>query len=115
VIYRFDASLVFFNSDHFRSRIRSLVKEAQPEVRCFLLDAETMPFIDSTGAANLDEVCTELAERGIVLRIAAAKAPVRFMLDRTGLTQRIGAEHFSPTVASAVEAFQMSQRALHSA
>ena len=33
VIYRFDASLLFFNSDHFKSRVRSIVKEAQTGVR----------------------------------------------------------------------------------
>ena len=40
--------------------------QAQTEVRCFLLDAETMPLMDTTGAASLEELCAELAERGIV-------------------------------------------------
>ena len=74
-------------------------------MRCFLLDAETMPLVDTTGAASLDELRAELGERGIVLGIAAAKAPVRAMLDRTGLTQQIGATHLFPTVESAVTAF----------
>jgi MFS superfamily sulfate permease-like transporter len=73
IIYRFDASLVFFNADHFKSRVRSLVAEAKTEVRCFLLDAETMPMVDTSGAASLDEARVELAERGIVFAIAAAK------------------------------------------
>ena len=110
VIYRFDASLLFFNADHFKSQVRSNVTQAQTGVRYFLLDAETMPLVDTTGAASLDELRAELDERGIVFAIAAAKAPVRAMLDRTGLTQRIGAARLFPTVESAVAAFGASRR-----
>ena len=110
VIYRFDASLLFFNADHFKSQVRSIVTQAQTGVRCLLLDAETMPLVDTTGAASLDELCAELGERGIVLAIAAAKAPVRAMLDRTGLTQRIGSAHLFSTVEAAVAAFGPSRR-----
>ena len=103
VIYRFDASLVFFNADYFKSRIRAVVDASPVEVRCVLLDAETMPYIDTTGAASLEEASRELADRGIALAIASAKAPVRLMLDRTGLTQQIGAGRLFPTLESAVE------------
>jgi MFS superfamily sulfate permease-like transporter len=111
IIYRFDASLVFFNADHFKSRVRSLVAEAKTEVRCFLLDAETMPMVDTSGAASLDEARVELAERGIVFAIAAAKGPVRAMLDRTGLTEQIGAGRLFPTLDSAVEALGLAHHA----
>jgi sulfate permease, SulP family len=63
-----------------------------------------MPFLDMTGAASLEETWRELAERDIVLAIASAKEPVRLMLDRTALTQQIGAGRLFPTVESAVEA-----------
>jgi high affinity sulfate transporter 1 len=104
VIYRFDASLVFFNADHFKARVRTVVREARAPVRYLLLDAETMPYLDTTGAASLDQVCGDLEERGIALAVAAAKSPVRTMLDRTGLAGRIGPNRMFPTVASAVDA-----------
>lgn len=104
VIYRFDAALVFFNADHFKSRVRAVVGEAKMKPRCFLLDAETMPSLDTTGAAGLAEVSTELAEKGILLAVASAKEPVRAMLDRTGLVQEIGPERLFPTLDAAVRA-----------
>ena len=104
VIYRFDSSLVFFNSDYFKSRVRTVAEEAKTELRCFLLDAESIPLIDTTGAASLEEVRDELAEKGVVFAIAEAKGPLRVMLDRTGLAERIGADRIFPTVKSAVEA-----------
>jgi high affinity sulfate transporter 1 len=103
VIYRFDASLVFFNSDHFRSRVKTVVQEEKTKVRAFILDAETIPMLDTTGAASLDEARRDLSNRGIVFTIAAVKSPVRDMLDRTGLTQQIGDAHFFPTIESAVD------------
>jgi high affinity sulfate transporter 1 len=104
VIYRFDSSLVFFNADYFKARIRTLVRRASTPVRYFLLDAETMPLLDTTGAAILDQICGDLAAEGITTAIAAAKKPVRTMLDRTGLTEKIGANRMFSSVASAVEA-----------
>lgn len=104
VIYRFDASLVFFNADHFKARVRTVTREATAPVRYFVLVAETMPFLDTTGAASLDHVRAELEEKGITLAVAAAKSPVRTMLDRTGLGGRIGPDRMFLTVASAVEA-----------
>jgi len=104
IIYRFDASLVFFNADHFKARVRTVARESPTKARDFLLDAETMPYVDTTGAASLDQVIDDLEAEGIAMAIAAAKSPVRTMLDRTGLTERIGPERMFLTVESAVAA-----------
>jgi len=104
IIYRFDESLVFFNADYFKARVRALVREAPAPVRYFLLDAETIPYLDTTGAACLDQVCGDLEAEGIAMAVAAAKSPVRTMLDRTGLVGRIRPDRIFPTVAAAVEA-----------
>jgi hypothetical protein len=52
-------------------------------VRCFLLDAETMPYLDTTAAASLGQVCGDLEPKHRA--VAAAKSPVRALLERTGL------------------------------
>ena len=46
---------------------------------------------------------TPKAAEGTTLAVAAAKSPVRSMLDRAGLTRRIGPDRMFPTVGSAVE------------
>ena len=103
VIYRFDSSLVFFNADYFKSRVKAVAEEAKTDLRCFVLDAESIPLIDTTGAASLEEVRHELADKSVVLAIAGAKGPLRVMLDRTGLTQQIGSARLFPTLESALE------------
>ena len=102
IIYRFDSSLVFFNADHFKARVGAVVREAPSPVRMFLLDVETMPYLDTTGVASLDRVRGDLERDGIVMGIAAAKGPVRAMFDRSGLAGRFGPERIFPTVAEAV-------------
>ncbi len=104
VLYRLDAPLLFINADHFKTRVREVVAAAPTPTRSFLLVAESMPLIDTTGAATLADTCAELAATGITVAVAGAHGPVRGMLDRIGFTERIGARHFYPTVAVAVAA-----------
>jgi high affinity sulfate transporter 1 len=109
VIYRFDASLVFFNADNFKARVRTLVREGPAPLRVFLLDAETMPYLDTTGAAVLDQVRDDLEREGITMAMSSAKSPVRAMLDRTGLAARFGPGRLFRTVPAAVEALWRSR------
>ena len=104
LIYRYDASLVFFNADHFKSRVKAVIRDVAAPVRYFLLDAETIPLLDTTGVAALDQLCGDFHEKGISIAVASAKSQVRTMLDRTGLAERIGSDRMFPTVESAVEA-----------
>jgi len=102
VIFRFDSRLLFVNADHFKARVRAVVADAGHGVRGLVLDATAIASMDSTGAAALGELCAELADRGVLLVIAEAHAPLRDMLERTGLHERIGNEHLFRTVADAV-------------
>jgi SulP family sulfate permease len=73
-------------------------------VRVLVVDVETMPYLDTTGAATLDQVRGDLEREGITMAFAAAKSPVRTMLDRTGLAGRVGRDRMFPSVAAAAEA-----------
>jgi MFS superfamily sulfate permease-like transporter len=53
----------------------------------------------------------ELSKRGITLAVARANAPLREMLQRTGVTDAIGAENFYPSVRTAVQAYLDSRAA----
>jgi MFS superfamily sulfate permease-like transporter len=103
VIYRFDAALVFFNADHFKARVRSIVRNAAAPVRAFVLDAESMPHLDTTGAAVLNELRSDLERAGIAFAVAAAKNPIRTMLERTGFAERAGSGRMFPSVHAAAE------------
>ncbi len=101
MIYRFESSLLFFNSDFFKSRVRALVKDARPRPRYFLLDAESIPYMDTTGVASLEDVVDDLSGLGIPFAVVQARGQVRLMLERTGLKQKIGERNFFSTLENA--------------
>ncbi len=105
VVYRFDAPLFFANARHLREEARALVAGAQTPVRWFVLDASAVFDLDTTAAAGLEKLWREFEEEGVVLVIAEARAPLRRLLRRTGLEQRIGRENLYPTVGAAVRSF----------
>ena len=106
IIYRFDASLVFFNADRFKERVRTVVQESPQKPEWFVFDAESVPFMDTTAADALSSLHTEMAKQGIVLVIARSKGFFRLMLERAGLAEQIGAAHLFPTIEAAVEAYE---------
>jgi anti-anti-sigma factor len=105
MIYRFEAALLFFNSDCFKSRIRDHIKAAATTPQCFLLDAESIPFMDSTGAASLEEIVGELSRQGIGFAVARPNERLRLLFEHTGLTEKIGAANLFPTIETAVAIF----------
>ena len=104
VVYRFDSSLLFFNADYFANRVRQVIREADRRPDSFVLDAEAMPILDTTGADVLESLRAELLKQRTAFSIARPKGWFRIMLDRTGLADQIGREHLFASIKAAVEA-----------
>jgi len=102
-IYRFESSLVFYNSPFFKQR--ALQAASTPGLKWFLLDASSIPSIDATGAETVEELREALEMRGIVLAVATARHKVRNMLGRAGTLDRLGDDQVHPTIKSAVRAY----------
>ena len=104
VIYRFDAALLFFNADHFKSRVREITGQADKPVHHFIFDMESVNAIDVTGLEALEETRSALASSGIAFAVARVKAEVSEAMIRSGCRERIGAINFFPSVRSALQA-----------
>ena len=71
-------SLLFFNADHVRARLRRHRRPTcRPAPRWFVLDASAIAQVDSTAAAMLAEVAADFAARGIALGLAEVHAEAR--------------------------------------
>ena len=105
-IYRFDSSLLFFNADHLKDRVKAIIVDTDPPPRWFILNAEAMPLIDITGAEALDSLRVELAKSGIVMGIARPKGLALLMLQRSGVAERIGSRYIFPTVHAGANSFR---------
>lgn len=104
LIFRFDSSLYFANTDHFTTRVNTLIEKRNSNVlSAFILDASAINYIDSTGIHALEKMQESLKEKNVTLMIAAAIGPVRDKLKRTGMTGKIGEENFFFDIDDAVQ------------
>lgn len=102
VLFRWDAPLFFANAEMFRESILRAVSTAPTPTRWVVAAAEPVTDVDSTAADVLAELHDELLGCGIQLCFAQVKGPVKDHLKRYGLFERIGAEHFFPTLGQSV-------------
>jgi MFS superfamily sulfate permease-like transporter len=109
VVYRFGAPLYFANATLFLDEIEQLLARARSPVRWFVLDAEAMVDVDTTGAQVLRQAITLLAARGVTFAVSRADRSFRSWLERYDLMERIDPSRFYPTNRHAAAAFREDQ------
>jgi sulfate permease, SulP family len=82
-------SLLFFNVDHVKSRLKAIMEQLPDNTQWFVLDASAIAQVDSTAAAMLEEVRTTLADRGIAFGIAELHIEPKDILKRAGLLRTL--------------------------
>ncbi|MGE5027305.1 MAG: SulP family inorganic anion transporter [Betaproteobacteria bacterium] len=105
IVYRFDAPLVFANANYFTERLERIVADAGEGLKCVVLDADAISDFDSTAAEALETLNADLERHGVELWVARANAPLRELLQRTDLVDRIGKDNIYPSVRAAVTAY----------
>jgi SulP family sulfate permease len=105
VVYRYDAPLFFANAEDFHRGALASLDEHGGRVEWLLLNFEANIEIDLTAIDAIEQLHTELAERGIVLALARVKWEMREELERSGLLDRIGRDRVFATLPTAVIGF----------
>ncbi len=105
LIFRPNGILFFANANRIRNRIRELRHSANAPLRAVLINLEASPEIDVTSLEMLEQLRSELVESGVALYFARVADRVRDLFDRSGFTERMGANRIFPGVDSAVDAF----------
>jgi SulP family sulfate permease len=102
VVFFFGAPLYYVNAGYFRLKVHVALTAASPPARLLVLDAVAMTDVDYTGARALGQVLDELERTGVTVAVARAIPGAAKNLDRSGLLERIGRNHFFPSVDEAV-------------
>jgi SulP family sulfate permease len=92
ILVRIDAQFYFGNVSFLKETVRALVDESEQPVRYFVLEAAGVNDLDSAAAETLAELDQELDARGVKLILTRIKGPVRDVLHRTGLLEKLASE-----------------------
>jgi MFS superfamily sulfate permease-like transporter len=106
LIYRFSHSMYYANAQAFSDEVLELVKDAQPPLSWFCLDAAAIDDVDFSAAATLRSTYGILKEQGIRLVFAAVGDDVKAELGRFGITDLVGKDAFYATGDDLLNAFR---------
>lgn len=89
-LFRVESSVYYFNTDYIESHILSKVDYANPSLKTVVWDLNTSPQVDRAGAKMIGQLYLDLKAKGILLRIANARAGVRDILRNEEIDHLIG-------------------------
>jgi SulP family sulfate permease len=89
LIFRVEASLLYFNVDHARGCVWEKI-DATDSLQLVVCDLSNSPYVDVAGADMLADLHNELHSRGILLRIVEARSKARDLLRAVGLEEQVG-------------------------
>ena len=110
LMVRVDAQFYFANTSFLKETLTRLEREAEGPIHTVVLDASSINNLDSSAASALTELEDSYSLRGIQLFIASPKGPVRDVLERAHLSDKLGAVRMPKTLAEAAESASPTQR-----
>jgi SulP family sulfate permease len=90
IIVRIESAILYFNTDFIREQIMSEINKAGGSLKTVIMDMNSSPRVDITGARLLKRLFTDLKAKGITLKIAEARSEVRDKLRSENLEELLG-------------------------
>jgi len=106
LIVRFDAQLYFANTSFFKDKLEELVIEKGDKLRLIVIDCESMNSIDSSGIHMLEEIIDDYHSKNLIINFSGVKGPVRDAMEKGGLLNKIGLDHFYMSIQEAVDSYE---------
>jgi MFS superfamily sulfate permease-like transporter len=106
LIFRPEASLIYFNVDHVRDSVTERVRAEGTPPKLVVIDLSAAPLVDLQSAHTLAGLADELTATGIRVQVVEARSGVRERLRSEGLDARLGGIDRFTAVADVVDNFQ---------
>jgi sulfate permease, SulP family len=106
ILYRFNHSMYYANSDLLASQVLDLLKTGPDPVVWLCIDMIAVDDVDFTAAATLRQVYSELHARDARLLFADASDHVRTELDLSGIAGLVGKDAFFDDSFDVIEAYR---------
>lgn len=102
-IVRLDGPLYFANANFLQDRLLSLVA-SRVDLRTVIVDASAVSELDGSADHSLHDVIDHLDDAGIDFHLTTVRGPVRSVMTRSGLLDRVGRERVHPDIGAALDA-----------
>lgn len=106
LIFRVEASLLYFNVEYVRQCVLNRVHSASQTPRLVVCDFSASPHVDLQSAVALGGLADELAAAGTGMQVVEARASVRDRLRAEGLDEKLGGINRFQTVAHVIDDFE---------
>lgn len=106
LVFRFDARLYFANVSALQDKLDHLLMGRKDAIKLFILDAQSISDVDSTGVKTLIDILAFCKEHGICFTMVSVIGPVRDKLYRSGFVTALGSEHFHERAHEAVQWYE---------
>jgi len=93
LVLRVDAAFSFANAEYFKDFILESERGGR-DIRAVVIDGTSINDLDTTAVEALHSVIETLDDRGIELYFTGLIGPVREVVVRSGLFEKLGGEHF---------------------
>jgi SulP family sulfate permease len=103
LILRVDAQFYFGNVSFLKETLAAREAASSAPLKAVVIDASSINQLDSSADAALHELYDDYQRRGIKLSFAHVKGPVRDVMQRSGLYQKLGEGRFFFQVHEAVQ------------
>jgi MFS superfamily sulfate permease-like transporter len=110
-VFRADASIVYFNTEFINDQFEDLLGKQGDSIKLVVWSMQSTVHVDLAGVEMLGHLHGDLARRGIVLKLAEMRGPLRQILRAGGLDQKFGHIEPNTTIHSVIQEWQTSEAA----
>jgi high affinity sulfate transporter 1 len=103
LVFRVDSAILYFNAEFVREAFLEALAARGGAVRLAVWSLGTTADVDLAGAEMLEHLRADLAGRGVTLKLAEARGPVRRSLRAAGLEAHFGPIRENTTVTSVLD------------
>ncbi|CAH1663773.1 SulP family inorganic anion transporter [Chelatococcus asaccharovorans] len=113
LVYRFGTALYFANANTFLEDVEAILESRTAPLVWFVLDAEAISELDTTGAETLHQVAKMLDSKGVTLIITRASPALVAQFGQLGLHELVAEAPMFPTNRQAMDAFRNAKTSRH--
>jgi SulP family sulfate permease len=114
LIFRFDAQLYFANIQYFKDKLYKMADKKGEKLKVIIINAQAINDLDASAVGVMEEIIEDCRKKGIEFYMTEVIGPVRDVLKRTGLLDKIGHDHFHMRIYDALDHFDHAPERDHS-